>query len=564
MAKSRRQKGRKGTPNRMATRKPSAGRVTTPSPPPGDYMPGRLRASEKALGNLLASATPESLVPMLVPFLWLHHVDGLPGNMCIDAAFVLRYAYEQFGLQAELMPVNLVIENAVTGKTVRHGEPNPGWEGGQFTGHCVLRLPGSARFVDVTAEQYLQIARLRLGPIIGRVAYSTQPVDLARPIPSGTVFAVRRENLNLIYTVAPPSVAHDIENHVLAIDAKRSYRRAGINLASHALMALRHPDVFERARQSPYPRLHAFLDAVTGESHVDDAGDWRYLIPDDSGELKALRLDEIPLPADLPPTPGQADTSPQPAPVAAIIDARSWPMTEDHLVNGWEASPGVQIRQARPSDLDIIRRLAKTARVDLDDELADAVTTGSAGTALRAGLRGGQGQFMRHMAERFAARQNGKMFFAYLSAALFLVAEDAERNVIGALVAHPPPNVANAHLDAGHPITDPQEQAKIVMVGGIAVAKVTAVAVAEPARRRNIGSALVGLCMQIYAHCGYVIVYGQMPAIAGLDLFYRNLGFTVLDVGAGIDMWVVFGIHSYVYPDPGSRMFLYNPRARST
>ncbi|MGH3770020.1 MAG: hypothetical protein ACRDRW_01235 [Pseudonocardiaceae bacterium] len=43
--------------------------------------------------------------------------------------------------------------------------------------------------------------------------------------------------------------------------------------------------------------------------------------------------------------------------------------------------------------------------------------------------------------------------------------------------------------------------------------------------------------------------------------FYRRHGFEVLGERAGLDMWVVFGVHTLVYPDPGGRMFVrYRPR----
>lgn len=50
----------------------------------------------------------------------------------------------------------------------------------------------------------------------------------------------------------------------------------------------------------------------------------------------------------------------------------------------------------------------------------------------------------------------------------------------------------------------------------------------------------------MYFRCGYVMIYGQMPAVPGLDAFYRRNGFDVLDVGDELDMWVVFGVHSRI------------------
>jgi hypothetical protein len=33
-------------------------------------------------------------------------------------------------------------------------------------------------------------------------------------------------------------------------------------------------------------------------------------------------------------------------------------------------------------------------------------------------------------------------------------------------------------------------------------------------------------------------------------------GFDVLDKGAGLDLWAVFGVHSHIYTDQGERLFI--------
>lgn len=70
------------------------------------------------------------------------------------------------------------------------------------------------------------------------------------------------------------------------------------------------------------------------------------------------------------------------------------------------------------------------------------------------------------------------------------------------------------------------------MSGGIALAKVKALAVAEHARGHNISGSLLKRCKQPYFHCGYLILYGQMPPTPGLDAFYTRHGFDVLPTGA--------------------------------
>lgn len=80
--------------------------------------------------------------------------------------------------------------------------------------------------------------------------------------------------------------------------------------------------------------------------------------------------------------------------------------------------------------------------------------------------------------------------------------------------------------------------------------------VAEPVRRHGIGAALIKGCQQIYDHCGYQLMYGQTPPTRGLDRFYHRAGFEVGELGAPIDLWVIFGVHSYIQPGTDERIFL--------
>jgi GNAT superfamily N-acetyltransferase len=177
-------------------------------------------------------------------------------------------------------------------------------------------------------------------------------------------------------------------------------------------------------------------------------------------------------------------------------------LSERKLDRGWAAVPGVRVRQALPADMDAVGELSALAGVTLEDELTGAVTSGSAGQALRAGLRGGQDGFTRHVAEQWVAHRDQPLM-AYLSAALVLVAEHREHGVIGSLIAYPPPNIAEIHLNYS---SDPREREQMLMIGAIGLAKVKAVAVAESARGKNIGGSLLQRCRQVFFHCGYVIV----------------------------------------------------------
>jgi GNAT superfamily N-acetyltransferase len=231
-------------------------------------------------------------------------------------------------------------------------------------------------------------------------------------------------------------------------------------------------------------------------------------------------------------------------------------ITERKLARGWASAPGVKIRQAAASDLGAVGELAALAGVRLEDELIAAVAGGTAGTALRAGLRGGRDGFTWHVAEQFRTHHDEPLM-AYLSAALVLVAEHREQGIVGTLVAYPLANIVADHLDqTERTVTDARERGKLLMAGAIAIAKIKALAVAEPARGRNIGGSLLKRCRQIYFRCGYMMLYGQMPPVRGLEAFYRRNGFAVLDEGAGLDLWAVFGIHSHIHADEGGRFFI--------
>jgi len=249
----------------------------------------------------------------------------------------------------------------------------------------------------------------------------------------------------------------------------------------------------------------------------------------------------------------------RPIPASALVPRPRDPdLTDQQRVDGWAVDSQIRIRQARPADVVVIRTLTTLAGVELEDAVAGAVTEGIAGAALRASLRGGREDFTRHMAEQFFTHQDDDQRIAYLNACLVLVAEHAEFGIVGALVAYPPINVVSEFIDQiGRSVADQTGPMEVMVLGGIAIAKVKAVAVHESVRGNGVGSALLDRCRQIYTRCGYMIVYGQMPPTPGLDAFYRKRGFAVLDQGVGFDPWVVFGIHSLIYPQADERMFVW-------
>ncbi|MGN2642419.1 hypothetical protein ACTD5D_40855 [Nocardia takedensis] len=295
-------KGRKPAKNRSRTvERPSQPRM----PAPTRYAAGRLKGSMEQIGALLFSgrSTPDAMVELLPSMLWLGHMHGRPANICVDASMVLHYAYAELGITAHPRAVDLMINDERTGRTIAYGRPDPVWEDTAFAGHCVLWLPHSRRLVDATVEQYPEVRRYRLGPIVGRMTATSGTAEQRAAIQRGELapgahIAVQRKDLLLVYTTVDGAYDQIVTGHPGVIDNAEQHRLAGIDLASHALMFWRLPEVIDQIRRAPYPRLHALLDAVGDTDPVpDDTGHLRFPVPVGDGTDLALRLDDITTPA---------------------------------------------------------------------------------------------------------------------------------------------------------------------------------------------------------------------------------------------------------------------------
>ncbi len=157
------------------------------------------------------------------------------------------------------------------------------------------------------------------------------------------------------------------------------------------------------------------------------------------------------------------------------------------------------------------------------------------------------------MATRFAA--GGDVVDAYLHASLVLVADHRDQGIVGTLIAYPPANLVAEFLDHGSTAITGRAGQHMAMLGGVALAKIKAIAIAEDARGHGIGAALLKRCKQLYFHCGYVLLYGQMPPTPGLDAFYRRSGFEIGQPGEPIDLWGIFGVQAKAFPGADERIF---------
>ncbi len=268
------------------------------------YQVGRLRGSDDAIGGLLLSgrAAPDLMIELLPPLLWLSHMHGKPANHCVDGSMILYFAYAQLGILAQPRAVDLVVSNRQTDKSVYYGRPDPFWDGTTFHGHCVLWLPRSGRLIDATVEQYPEVSRHRLGPICGRLAASygspeQQAAISQGELPPGSHIAVERQDLLLLYTATDHQFDQVVTSSDTVRDAAERYRRAGINLASHALTFLRLPEVVDNIRQANYRRVNALLNVLGApvDAVVDERGDYRFTMDGGNDAGQALRLDELPI-----------------------------------------------------------------------------------------------------------------------------------------------------------------------------------------------------------------------------------------------------------------------------
>ncbi|MFD9444210.1 hypothetical protein ACFWBR_38000 [Streptomyces sp. NPDC060006] len=288
---SKQQRGKKHRTPQKRVARPSLPRPRRAAP----VLPG----SMDHMAQMLEHAKPDQIVELVLPFLWAALSDGrAPANICVDACLTLRNAYGQLGVRAELLPVTVAIRKK-DGAGTLYGSLTPSWTGTEWNGHCALVLPDSERFVDPTIEQFDEVRKIGMGPMVGKVAMSSrEDGSLVEP---GAQVMLQRGDLTLTYTVAGPEALASIVDHPEAIAHADGHRRTGVNTASLTLAALRAEGVRDRAMQAPHPRLHALLQAVGDAPYEsDEAQDVRFRLPDQSGQEQWLRLDEIPLPPSTP------------------------------------------------------------------------------------------------------------------------------------------------------------------------------------------------------------------------------------------------------------------------
>lgn len=233
-------------------------------------------------------------MPLFIDAFAAEHL--LPAERCLNDCMTLVHAYAQLGIPAQVRAVELITTNTSTKSSVTYGSLAPRWEDDMIHGHTVVWLPFLGHVVDVTAEQFPEIAVLSEGPIIaGHTEPRATGIALER-------ITVKRKNLLLVYTLAPMETTIALLNHPIPRADVANHQRYGLNVASAVVTILATSLPQEKVRLIPHLRAAALVEAVRElPEYQTSTEDRRFLLPGQDGEPVVVQLDQIPLPAGTPP-----------------------------------------------------------------------------------------------------------------------------------------------------------------------------------------------------------------------------------------------------------------------
>ncbi|WP_433358695.1 hypothetical protein [Streptosporangium sp. CA-115845] len=252
------------------------------------------RAAARVGGLMAYRAASDPMQVVSLPPLFLDLVAAeylAPAERCLDDCMTLVHAYAQLGIPAQVRAVQLTITDASAKTSLTHGTLTPWWEDGKIHGHTVVWLPTLGSLVDVTAEQFSQIAALDEGPVIA----TRLPAD------TGDRIQVRRKGVLLTYVLAPLETTVALLDHPVPRADAADYRRRGVNVASAVLAIMADSLPQQSIQLIPHQRAAALVEAVRGlPEHLTPTQDRRFLLPGPGGEPLVVQLDQIPLPAGCP------------------------------------------------------------------------------------------------------------------------------------------------------------------------------------------------------------------------------------------------------------------------
>ncbi|TDC91039.1 hypothetical protein E1292_43035 [Nonomuraea deserti] len=168
----------------------------------------------------------------------------------------LAHAYAQLGIPAQVRAVDLAITNVSDMTVISRGTLTPRWEDSMIHGHTIVWLPTLDHLIDVTAEQFPEIAALDEGPVVAGRAGPQAAQDPAERV------HFKRKHLRMTYTLAPLETTVALLDHPVPRASMSDYRRRGVNVATAAVAILADSLPRMRLPQVPHRRAAALIEAV--------------------------------------------------------------------------------------------------------------------------------------------------------------------------------------------------------------------------------------------------------------------------------------------------------------
>jgi hypothetical protein len=160
------------------------------------FSPGQLAIDEIQLERELTEMAAEDLPTYGLAAHYLASSPYRDANQCLLACTILMLAMRTFGLEANLVAVEVEIPWAAGGRGIRYGSPTPGFDGPALRGHVAL-LAGDM-FIDPTAAQFSEIRQNggvravggKLGNVASRVAVQGGRIQIKMPTGKAVTYVV--------------------------------------------------------------------------------------------------------------------------------------------------------------------------------------------------------------------------------------------------------------------------------------------------------------------------------------------------------------------------------------
>jgi ribosomal protein S18 acetylase RimI-like enzyme len=216
------------------------------------------------------------------------------------------------------------------------------------------------------------------------------------------------------------------------------------------------------------------------------------------------------------------------------------PLRRADLLDGVPGPGRTTLRLGRPEDRPDLARLLALTGEQPEEQVFASIGAGAAATLVLGGLETDRDGLLQQIGPMLATGDG--LYDVAVGLMSVLVAEDAAGAKVGVLLAHPPTRVLQQIGAAGVPL--PQ-----LIVTALAVVKIKGLAVDERVRGQGVGSALLRHCTRMYLQLGYYLIYGQLVTGRGLESYYANRGFTVLDKYERLSLDVIVGFPVSFGPD---------------